>query len=109
MRRATVVTPNLPEARSLTGLDDEPEALARAVHELGPDAVVVTGGHREQAIDVFFDVRWAYWLRDTIPGTRTVIELDGAKLFFPEERPDALAAALRAHWQATAGVVAAPA
>jgi len=53
---ATVVTPNVPEARALTGLPDadSPE-LARAVHALGPAAVVVTGGHREQATDVFFD------------------------------------------------------
>ena len=54
--RATVVTPNLPEARVLAGDDSlEGEALARAVHALGPGAVVVTGGHREQAIDVVFD------------------------------------------------------
>jgi hydroxymethylpyrimidine/phosphomethylpyrimidine kinase len=54
--RATVVTPNLPEARVLAG-DDALEGgeLARAVHALGPGAVVVTGGHREQAIDVVFD------------------------------------------------------
>jgi pimeloyl-ACP methyl ester carboxylesterase len=49
--------------------------------------------------DVFFDVKWAHWLRDTIPGTRKVIELDGARLFFPEERPDALAEVLREHWR----------
>ena len=54
--------------------------------------------------DGFFDVQWAYWLRDTIPGTRKVIELDGAKLFFPEERPEPLAAALREHWQSSADV-----
>jgi hydroxymethylpyrimidine/phosphomethylpyrimidine kinase len=54
--RATVVTPNLPEARVLAGDDAlEGEALARAVHALGPQAVVVTGGHREQAIDIVFD------------------------------------------------------
>jgi hydroxymethylpyrimidine/phosphomethylpyrimidine kinase len=55
--RVTVVTPNLPEARVLAqaGEGEEPEALARAIHALGPKAVVVTGGHREQAIDVFFD------------------------------------------------------
>jgi pimeloyl-ACP methyl ester carboxylesterase len=50
--------------------------------------------------DVFFPVRWAHWLRDTIPGCEQVIELEGAKLFFPEERPDPLAEALRAHWRA---------
>jgi hydroxymethylpyrimidine/phosphomethylpyrimidine kinase len=55
--RATVVTPNLAEAAALAGLAEgtKPEALAREVHALGPQAVVVTGGHREQAIDVFFD------------------------------------------------------
>jgi hydroxymethylpyrimidine/phosphomethylpyrimidine kinase len=54
--RATVVTPNLPEARVLAGDDDlEGEELARAVHALGPGAVVVTGGHRDEAIDVLFD------------------------------------------------------
>ena len=54
--RATVVTPNLPEARVLAGDDTlEGEALARAVHALGPQAVVVTGGHRAEAVDVLFD------------------------------------------------------
>ena len=69
--RAAVVTPNVPEARVLAGAavagageapaaaeseaDADTEQLARAVHSLGPTAVVVTGGHREQAIDVFFD------------------------------------------------------
>lgn len=71
--RVTVATPNLPEARALmrrsgdgaTGDElyapevEAPEldapALARAIHALGPKVVVVTGGHREQAIDVFFD------------------------------------------------------
>jgi hydroxymethylpyrimidine/phosphomethylpyrimidine kinase len=53
---ATVATPNLPEARALSGLADaDAETLARAVHALGPSAVVVTGGHRERAIDVFYD------------------------------------------------------
>ena len=33
----------------------DPEELARAVHALGPRAVVVTGGHREEATDLFFD------------------------------------------------------
>lgn len=54
--RATVVTPNVPEARVLVGDGDlEGEALARAVHALGPRFVVVTGGHREAATDVYFD------------------------------------------------------
>ena len=54
--RVTVVTPNIPEARVLAGAAEaEPDELARAVHALGPDAVVVTGGHREDPVDVFYD------------------------------------------------------
>jgi hydroxymethylpyrimidine/phosphomethylpyrimidine kinase len=57
--RATVVTPNVPEARALVGerASADVEDLARAVRDLGAEVVVVTGGHREQAIDVFFDGR----------------------------------------------------
>jgi len=53
--RATVITPNLPEARVLAGSEDDGEELARALHGLGPHAVVVTGGHREEVTDVFYD------------------------------------------------------
>src|SRR5207247_2252020 len=55
--RATVVTPNLAEARVLAraGADASAEELARAIHALGPGSVVVTGGHREEGADVFFD------------------------------------------------------
>jgi hydroxymethylpyrimidine/phosphomethylpyrimidine kinase len=54
---ATVITPNLPEARVLAGETAAAgaEQLARALHALGPANVVVTGGHREEATDVFFD------------------------------------------------------
>jgi hydroxymethylpyrimidine/phosphomethylpyrimidine kinase len=96
--RATVLTPNLPEARVLAGRPDdapakhveqdddrgeqddpdwhevaeggsadaealaravsgsvEAEALARAVLALGPRIVVLTGGHRTRAVDLFVD------------------------------------------------------
>jgi hydroxymethylpyrimidine/phosphomethylpyrimidine kinase len=54
---ATVVTPNIPEARALTGADerDSQEDLAREVLALGPKAVVVTGGHSEDLADLYFD------------------------------------------------------
>lgn len=54
---ATVLTPNLPEARELSGLGTEAPAedLAKAVRALGPDAVVVTAGHTRGAADVFCD------------------------------------------------------
>jgi hydroxymethylpyrimidine/phosphomethylpyrimidine kinase len=54
--KATVITPNVPEARVLAG-EGEPEELARALYELGPDNVVVTGGHRDDLTDLFFDGR----------------------------------------------------
>jgi pimeloyl-ACP methyl ester carboxylesterase len=50
--------------------------------------------------DEFFELRWAYWLRDTIPGVDDVVELDGAKLFFPDERAAELVLHLRRHWAA---------
>jgi hydroxymethylpyrimidine/phosphomethylpyrimidine kinase len=53
--RATVITPNVPEARALAGTgaaELDGAALAEAVQAVGANAVVVTGGHREQAVDV---------------------------------------------------------
>jgi hydroxymethylpyrimidine/phosphomethylpyrimidine kinase len=73
--RATVATPNVPEARVLIGDTDqglEADALAHAVLALGPQAVVVTGGHREEATDVFVDRSGTV---DLIPGPR---HADGA-------------------------------
>jgi hydroxymethylpyrimidine/phosphomethylpyrimidine kinase len=54
--RATVITPNLAEARTLAG-DDALDGieLARALYALGPAFVVITGGHRDSATDLFFD------------------------------------------------------
>lgn len=55
--RATVVTPNIPEARVLSGLGEgaSQEDLARAVVALGPAVGVITGGHSNDLIDLFFD------------------------------------------------------
>jgi len=70
--RASVLTPNLPEARTLVGEldtdervpvrapdvegeDEEVSALARALIGLGPAAVVITGGHRDRTVDLFLD------------------------------------------------------
>ncbi len=54
---ATVVTPNIPEARVLTGLGEEASQvdLARAVLALGSKTAVVTGGHSKEMVDLFFD------------------------------------------------------
>jgi pimeloyl-ACP methyl ester carboxylesterase len=50
--------------------------------------------------DKYFPRKWAYWLLDTIPGATDVVELEGARLFFPDERASELTAALRRHWDA---------
>jgi pimeloyl-ACP methyl ester carboxylesterase len=48
--------------------------------------------------DAAFGIKWAYQLRDMIPGAREVIEVDEAMVFFPEERPGDLVPHLRGHW-----------
>jgi pimeloyl-ACP methyl ester carboxylesterase len=50
--------------------------------------------------DGFFPLRWAHWLREAIPGCTRVVEIEGARLFFPEERPEALSGPLREFWRA---------
>ncbi len=57
---ASVVTPNVPEAEVLTGINISSDAdvrdAARAIVGMGAKAVVVKGGHREgPATDIFFD------------------------------------------------------
>jgi len=50
--------------------------------------------------DVFFPTKWAYWLQGTLPNAREVVELEGAKLFFPEERADTLNRHITEFWSA---------
>ncbi|HEX5246571.1 MAG TPA: bifunctional hydroxymethylpyrimidine kinase/phosphomethylpyrimidine kinase [Gaiellaceae bacterium] len=54
---ATVITPNLMEARALAGFDGSPAELAERLHELGAPAVIVTGGHGAVEADHLFDGR----------------------------------------------------
>jgi hydroxymethylpyrimidine/phosphomethylpyrimidine kinase len=89
--RASVLTPNLPEARALVGQlntragaetgaggqqsedeDAEAEALARAVLALGPGAVVLTGGHRTRAVDLFVE-------RADGDGAAAAVEIEGVR------------------------------
>jgi hydroxymethylpyrimidine/phosphomethylpyrimidine kinase len=51
---ATVVTPNLMEARALVG-DGARRELAERLVELGAAAAIVTGGHGDAAVDHLFD------------------------------------------------------
>src|ERR1700675_1389120 len=59
LKRASVITPNVPEAEVLTGLIikdvADMEAAARKLVEMGAHAVIVKGGHMERAVDVLFD------------------------------------------------------
>jgi hydroxymethylpyrimidine/phosphomethylpyrimidine kinase len=59
LSRVTVVTPNLAEAAALAEIPvdnlESMKAAARKLVELGARAVVVTGGHLDKAVDVFFD------------------------------------------------------
>ncbi|MGH9326744.1 MAG: bifunctional hydroxymethylpyrimidine kinase/phosphomethylpyrimidine kinase [Terriglobia bacterium] len=55
----SVITPNLFEASLLTGMKvenvEDMKAAARKLVETGARAVVVTGGHLDRAIDVYYD------------------------------------------------------
>jgi hydroxymethylpyrimidine/phosphomethylpyrimidine kinase len=59
LKRSSVITPNVPEAEALTGIEIKDvagmEAAARKIVELGAHAVIVKGGHMERAVDVVFD------------------------------------------------------
>ncbi len=53
---ATVVTPNVPEARAITACDNLSQAqMAEKLVELGAPAALVTGGHAEEPVDHLFD------------------------------------------------------
>src|SRR5262245_58795909 len=51
---ATVITPNLLEAEALASGTAPRDELAQRLHELGPEAVIVTGGHGDQAVDTLY-------------------------------------------------------
>lgn len=48
--------------------------------------------------DPFFPPQWAHWLKDALPQAREVIELEGAMLFFPEEKPHLFNDPVEAFW-----------
>jgi pimeloyl-ACP methyl ester carboxylesterase len=69
-------------------------AIEKGLRSLQAPTLIVWGTD-----DVYFDVKWARWLERTIPGVRRRLELEGARLFFPEERWQTLNSELRAHWE----------
>lgn len=81
--------------RFVAGLDDtELSAVHGQLRRLEVPTLLVWGTD-----DVFFDLSWARWLADTIPGVTELVEVEGARLFFPDERPDELLAPMLRHWQ----------
>jgi hydroxymethylpyrimidine/phosphomethylpyrimidine kinase len=75
---ASLVTPNLHEARILTGIQvADTETMgeaARALVEMGAGAALVKGGHLEsgESVDLFWDgTRELSWRRERIPTSNT--------------------------------------
>jgi hydroxymethylpyrimidine/phosphomethylpyrimidine kinase len=99
---AAVVTPNIPEARALTGLGEEATQaeLAQALVGMGTQAAVVTGGHSEEVVDVFYDGAELV----EIPGAR---HPDGAAHGSGCTHSSSLAAYLTLGWSPLAAAVAA--
>jgi hydroxymethylpyrimidine/phosphomethylpyrimidine kinase len=76
--RATVVTPNVPEAEALTGcriIDaGSSREAARRLHDLGPANVVIKGGHLPlpEIVDVLYDGRrFTEFRTERVPGRST--------------------------------------
>lgn len=76
----------LQDHSQLTAIEDEIRALETP-------CLIVWGTD-----DVFFPTRWAYWLKDALRKSVDVIEVPGAKLFFPEEQPDVLNPHMHSFW-----------
>jgi pimeloyl-ACP methyl ester carboxylesterase len=84
--------------RAITSLDSaDLLAVEPQLSELSIPTLVAWGTD-----DIFFDLRWAYWLEDMVPGVERVVEIPDAKLFYPDERADELVPLLRQHFAAHA-------
>jgi pimeloyl-ACP methyl ester carboxylesterase len=68
-------------------------AVEPALQRLNVPTLIVWG-----TADTFFELSWAYWLRDNVAGATGVVEIPGARLFFPDERATDLLPHLRQHW-----------
>lgn len=78
LRRAFVVTPNIPEAEALSALsirtDADRREAARRIAALGPAAVVITGGHfpSPDIVDLLYDgERFVEFRAERVPGRST--------------------------------------
>jgi len=78
IRKAFLVTPNIPEAETLAGItirtDDDRREAAKRIHALGASAVVIKGGHMPSAtiLDLLYDGgRFVEFPTERIAGTST--------------------------------------
>jgi hydroxymethylpyrimidine kinase/phosphomethylpyrimidine kinase len=59
LKRSSVITPNIREAETLTGLTikdvGDMEAAARKLLEMGARAIIIRGGQMEKSVDLLFD------------------------------------------------------
>ena len=67
--------------------------IADALRRLEAPTLIAWG-----ADDPFFELKWAFWLAGAIPGARPVVEVERARLFWPEERSAELGGLLLDHW-----------
>jgi pimeloyl-ACP methyl ester carboxylesterase len=66
--------------------------IEQKLRELRSPTLIVWGTD-----DVYFPAKWAHWLADTIPGAKPPVMLEGARLFFLEERAEEFNRLLRDH------------
>jgi pimeloyl-ACP methyl ester carboxylesterase len=83
--------------RFVLALDNKhTQAIESQLRQLQRPTLIVWGTG-----DIYFPVKWAHWLADAIPGAKPPVELEGERLFFVEERPEAFNQLLRDHLLAT--------
>ena len=71
-------------------------AIESGLRQLHQPTLIVWGTD-----DIYFPVKWAHWLADTIPGTKRRVEFENARIFFPEERAEDFNRELRDFWKQT--------
>ncbi len=73
---------------------DQLRPFEAGLRALPAPALIVWGND-----DVFFGPEWGRWLTTVLPSAEPMIELDGARLFFPLERAAELAGHIRSFWK----------
>jgi pimeloyl-ACP methyl ester carboxylesterase len=81
-------------ARFVASFDNQHTVrIESQLRKLPAPALIVWGDD-----DIYFDVAWSKWLEEALQSARRRVVLRGARIFFPEERPQPFNAELRAFW-----------